>query len=52
MQVMGCPYSDPGLAAIEGGGTPYIYSFGCQRTCQHEREMAVRWTNAKWSRYD
>ena len=53
MVIMGCPYSDPGLAATEGGGTPYGYSSGRRHT-PPEREMAVRLGQrlAKWSRYD
>ena len=41
--VMGCPYTDPGLAATEGGGTPYGPSHLDQDTLRpHEEAMAVR----------
>lgn len=41
--VMGCPYTDPGLAATEGGGTPYGPSHLDQDLLRpHEEAMAVR----------
>lgn len=41
--VMGCPYTDPGLAATEGGGTPYGPSHLDQDTLRpHEDAMAAR----------
>lgn len=41
--VMGCPYTDPGLAATEGGGTPYGPSHLDQDSLRpHEEAMAVR----------
>lgn len=55
MVIMGCPYSDPGLAATEGGGTPYGPTHLDADTLRlHEREMAVRLGQrlAKWSRHD
>jgi NAD(P)H dehydrogenase (quinone) len=54
MVVMGCPYSDPGLAATEGGGTPYGPThLDAQELRPHEQEMAVRLGQrlAKWSQH-
>ena len=43
MLVMGCPYTDPGLAATEGGGTPYGPTHLDADTLRaHEEGMAVR----------
>jgi NAD(P)H dehydrogenase (quinone) len=55
MVIMGCPYSDPGLATTEGGGTPYGPTHLDADTLRpHEREMAVRLGQrlAKWSQHD
>ena len=55
MVIMGCPYSDPGLAATEGGGTPYGPThLDAQTLRPHEHDMAVRLGErlAKWSRHD
>lgn len=52
MVVMGCPYSDPGLAATEGGGTPYGPTHLDAETLRpHEQEMAERLGQriTKWS---
>lgn len=41
--VMGCPYTDPGLAATEGGGTPYGPSHLDSDVLRpHEKDMAIR----------
>ena len=55
MVVMGCPYSDPGLAAAEGGGTPYGPThLDAEILRPHEYEMAKRLGQrvTKWSSHD
>lgn len=55
MVVMGCPYSDPGLAADEGGGTPYGPThLDAEILRPHEHEMAKRLGQrlTKWSLHD
>ena len=43
MVIMGCPYSDPGLAATEGGGTPYGPThLDAESLRSHEEGMARR----------
>jgi NAD(P)H dehydrogenase (quinone) len=43
MVIMGCPYSDPGLSATEGGGTPYGPTHLDADTLRaHEEGMASR----------
>mgnify|MGYP001067729492 CR=1 FL=1 len=43
MVVMGCPYSDPGLSATEGGGTPYGPThLDAESLRAHEEGMASR----------
>lgn len=55
MVIMGCPYSDPGLAATEGGGTPYGPThLDAEKLRPHEKDMAVRLGQrlVKWSLHD
>ena len=55
MLVMGCPYSDPGLAMMEGGGTPYGPThLDADSLRPHEEAMAHRLglRLAKWSQHD
>ena len=55
MLVMGCPYSDPGLAMMEGGGTPYGPThLDADSLRPHEQSMAHRLGQrlAKWSQHD
>ena len=55
MVIMGCPYSDPGLAATEGGGTPYGPThLDAEKLRPHEEDMAVRLGQRliKWSQHD
>lgn len=43
MVIMGCPYSDPGLSATEGGGTPYGPThLDADALRSHEEGMASR----------
>ena len=43
MVIMGCPYSDPGLSATEGGGTPYGPThLDADALRAHEEGMASR----------
>ncbi len=54
MLVMGCPYSDPGLAMMEGGGTPYGPThLDADSLRPHEEAMAHRLGQrlAKWSQH-
>ena len=54
MLVMGCPYSDPGLATTEGGGTPYGPThLDADSLRPHEEAMAHRLGQrlAKWSQH-
>lgn len=54
MLVMGCPYSDPGLAMMEGGGTPYGPThLDADSLRPHEESMAHRLGQrlAKWSQH-
>jgi NAD(P)H dehydrogenase (quinone) len=54
MLVMGCPYSDPGLAMTEGGGTPYGPThLDADSLRPHEEAMAHRLGQrlAKWSQH-
>ena len=54
MLVMGCPYSDPGLAMTEGGGTPSGPThLDADSLRPHEEAMAHRLGQrlAKWSQY-
>ena len=54
MLVMGCPYSDPGLAMTEGGGTPYGPThLDADSLRPHEESMAHRLGQrlAKWSQH-
>ena len=54
MLVMGCPYSDPGLAMMEGGGTPYGPThLDADSLRPHEVAMAQRLGQrlVKWSQH-
>ena len=54
MLVMGCPYSDPGLAMTEGGRTPYGPThLDADSLRPHEEAMAYRLGQrlAKWSQH-
>ena len=54
MLVMGCPYSDPGLATTEGGGTPYGPThLDADSLRPHEEAMAHRLGQrlTKWSQH-
>jgi NAD(P)H dehydrogenase (quinone) len=43
MVIMGCPYTDPGLASTEGGGTPYGPThLDAEKLRSHEEGMAER----------